>query len=78
MPLEIKSQTSGVHRCAVCGKVTRDPIFYKTCCMNKPVIFCSKKCAKIWVSRWVRNQEQIISRRSRLATQKTVLRRDII
>ncbi len=59
MPLEIKG-IENVYRCIVCGKLTSNPIFYKTCCMNKAAIFCSQQCAQKWISQWIKNQEQII------------------
>lgn len=80
MPLEVKS-SSGVHRCVVCGKLTTNPIFYKTCCMNKPVVFCSNHCVRKWIMEWMRNQEQTLkttSRWSRSTPSTRTLRRDIM
>ena len=63
MPYEVKGRV-GVYRCAICGKIIRDEaIQFKTCCMNKPVVFCSKRCMKIWESKWLRQQEQLKSGR---------------
>ncbi len=61
LPFEVK-QGGGVQRCVVCGKLTSTPILYKTCCMNKPVAFCSQVCASRWIREWMRNQEQVRGR----------------
>lgn len=52
----------GVYRCEVCGRLTSNPIFYKTCCTNKPAVFCSEACARKWIATWMRNQEQQVRR----------------
>jgi methionyl-tRNA synthetase len=59
MPFEIKQNESNkIYRCETCGKlITSNPITYKTCCMNKPVYFCSKPCFTKWLSVWMRRQE---------------------
>jgi hypothetical protein len=68
MPLEVRNViTNAVYRCEVCGKLTSTPIIYKTCCMNKPVILCSRECLNKWLSEWVKNQDQIINRGQNIA-----------
>ncbi len=67
MPFEVKGRV-GVKRCVICGRIVGgDAIQFKTCCMNKPVVFCSRRCMSIWESRWLRNQEQIIKKGKRFA-----------
>ncbi len=59
MPFEVKGKAR-VARCAVCGRIVREEALqFKTCCMNKPVVFCSRKCMRVWESKWLRSQEQI-------------------
>ncbi|MEM0051438.1 MAG: hypothetical protein QXF42_07940 [Sulfolobales archaeon] len=63
MPLEVRNViTNAVYRCEVCGRLTSTPVIYKTCCMNKPVILCSRECLYRWMSEWVKNQDQIVNR----------------
>ena len=76
IPLEIKSKEGSVYRCIVCGKIVTNPIFYKTCCMNKPVVFCSRICARRWISEWVKNQDQLM--KSKSMARRRILRRDIL
>ncbi len=57
MPMQV-SGGGRLYRCEVCGRLTSNPILYKTCCMNKPVAFCSEACARKWIAAWMRNQEQ--------------------
>jgi len=73
MPFELKV-VGGVYRCEVCGRlITSNPFVYKTCCMNKPVILCSRECLIKWVSEWGKNQEQLTS--SRFTNRKGSLRK---
>ncbi len=75
MPFEVKEAKGRVYRCEVCGRLTTNPILYKTCCMNKPVVFCSQACARKWISAWMRNQEQLMrGRGARLRGPGTRLR----
>ncbi|OWJ54456.1 hypothetical protein [Pyrodictium delaneyi] len=57
MPFQLSTDRR-VYRCTVCGRITTKPILYKTCCMNRPVVFCSKVCAEKWIREWMRRQEQ--------------------
>nr|WP_230937984.1 TRASH domain-containing protein [Sulfolobus acidocaldarius] len=46
-------------RCSWCGKViNNEPIVVKTCCNNKPWVFCSRQCYNMWVRDWLKSQEQ--------------------
>ncbi|MET1127788.1 MAG: hypothetical protein ABWW70_00510 [Thermoproteota archaeon] len=69
MPFQVQQDRGqGLYRCAVCGRVVKEPILYKTCCMNKPVAFCSRACASKWLAQWMRNQDLAASRgRGRLS-----------
>ena len=59
MPFQLKADRR-LYRCAVCGRVvTGEPIMLRTCCMNRPVVFCSRACAEKWVREWLRRQEQL-------------------
>jgi hypothetical protein len=58
MPFELEKSVAG-KKCDVCGKIARDPIVIKTCCVNKPVTFCSKKCYQVWKAKWLKRQEQM-------------------
>lgn len=65
MPLQVKGYT-GSSRCSVCGKAVPKPFLQlKTCCVNKPLVFCSKKCMQVWEARWLQRQEQIKRLRSK-------------
>jgi endogenous inhibitor of DNA gyrase (YacG/DUF329 family) len=60
MPYKVEGR-SIILRCTICGKVIRDEgIQFKTCCMNKPMVFCSRRCMQTWETRWLRQQEQIM------------------
>ncbi len=60
MPFEIKKTTKNVQRCFICKKLITNPYStVKTCCVNKPIVFCSKTCMKIWERTWLKKQEQI-------------------
>jgi hypothetical protein len=68
MPLEVKNVIlNATYRCEVCGRLTSSPIIYKTCCMNKPVILCSRECLSNWLSKWVKNQDQNVKRDQNVA-----------
>lgn len=59
MPFEVKGRVR-VARCMVCGRLVDEKAMqFKTCCMNKPVVFCSRRCMKRWESMWLRRQEQL-------------------
>ncbi len=58
MPFELDA-TAAKQRCDICGAIVKDPILIKTCCVNKPVTFCSRKCYQKWKSEWMRRQEQL-------------------
>lgn len=65
MPYEVKGK-SLIYRCQICGKmIHKDAIQFKTCCMNKPVVLCSQRCMRIWETRWLRQQEQIMKSRKK-------------
>ncbi len=58
MPYELKVQKVVENRCTNCGRVIRDnPIVVKTCCVNKPWVFCSRECYRQFVVNWTRNQD---------------------
>jgi len=59
MPFKLREEYSRVYKCEVCGRITLEPIVYKTCCMNKPVYFCSRTCMVKWITEWAKNQEQV-------------------
>jgi len=74
IPFEIREKITGVYRCEFCGKlINANPLIYKTCCMNKPVILCSKECLMKWLAEWGKNQEQLT--RSRTADRRSPLRK---
>lgn len=75
MPFEVKG-ISGVFRCEVCGKlITSNPLVYKTCCMNKPVVLCSKECLSKWIAEWGKNQDQVFSK---VSPRKASLRKIVL
>jgi len=44
MPFQLDTKVNQLH-CSWCEKIVRDnPIVVKTCCNNKPWVFCSKQC----------------------------------
>jgi hypothetical protein len=55
MPFELESD-AGREKCDVCGKRAKDPIVIKTCCVNKPVTFCSRRCYQVWKAKWLKIQ----------------------
>ncbi|CCC81066.1 hypothetical protein [Thermoproteus tenax] len=58
MPFELKVQRPAVSRCSNCGKLINGPgIVVKTCCVNKPWVFCSKECYRQFLSKWTKNQD---------------------
>ncbi|AFA38734.1 MAG: TRASH domain-containing protein [Pyrobaculum sp.] len=58
MPFELKITRTVDLRCSNCGKIiTGEPIVVKTCCVNKPWVFCSRECYKQFVAKWTRNQD---------------------
>jgi len=59
MPFQLREEYNKIYRCEVCGRTVLEPIVYKTCCMNKPVYFCSRVCMVKWISEWTKNQEQV-------------------
>lgn len=60
MPFEIGKNVTNINRCFVCKKIVTNPYaVIKTCCVNKPIIFCSKTCKNIWERSWLKRQEQI-------------------
>jgi len=65
MPFELDKNAAKM-RCDVCGKIARDPIVIKTCCVDHPVTFCSRSCYQKWKAGWTRRQEQLVSRRKRI------------
>jgi hypothetical protein len=68
MPLEVKNViVNATYRCEICGRLTSSPIIYKTCCMNKPIILCSRECLSKWMSEWIKNQDQIAKRDQNVA-----------
>lgn len=59
MPFQVRGYSASM-RCSVCGRIVAKPFLQiKTCCVNKPLIFCSKRCMQMWEMRWLRGQEQI-------------------
>ncbi|MFP3233270.1 MAG: TRASH domain-containing protein [Sulfolobaceae archaeon] len=58
MPMQLDVHTNAL-RCSWCGKfIHGEPITVKTCCNNKPWVFCSKQCYNMWVREWLKRQEQ--------------------
>lgn len=58
MPLELKLPKTTELRCSNCGRViTGTPISVKTCCVNKPWVFCSRECYRDFVAKWTKNQD---------------------
>ena len=58
MPFELKVQRSIELRCSNCGKlITGTPIVAKTCCVNKPWVFCNRECYRQFLAKWTRNQD---------------------
>lgn len=58
MPFELKVQRTTELRCSNCGRViAANPIVVKTCCVNKPWVFCSRECYRAFISKWTRNQD---------------------
>ncbi len=67
----ILNNVQGQLRCSNCGRIIiGQPIVVKTCCVNKPWVFCSEECYNEFLRRWVRNQEPHKGRNS--------LRRDVL
>lgn len=63
MPFQLDTKVNQL-RCSWCGKLIKDnPIIVKTCCNNKPWVFCSKQCYNNWVREWMRRQEQRVGTR---------------
>ncbi|NON62206.1 hypothetical protein HLB03_05780 [Acidianus sp. DSM 29099] len=59
MPFKLDTETREIH-CSWCKQVIRGkPIVVKTCCNNKPFIFCSSRCYNNWMREWLKRQEQI-------------------
>jgi hypothetical protein len=59
MPLKLDTKINEI-RCSWCKKIIRgNPIVVKTCCNNKPLVFCSNSCYMAWMRQWLRKQEQI-------------------
>ncbi|MEM1579300.1 MAG: hypothetical protein QXN34_07605 [Archaeoglobaceae archaeon] len=54
MPFKLSDEKSG--KCSVCGKISEKLILAKTCCVNKPVTFCSKSCYQKWKAEWLKKQ----------------------
>lgn len=66
MQLELTIKSFTQYRCDNCGKIIKgNPLGVKTCCVNKPKVFCSLLCLKQFTSQWVRSQEAIKSCRTR-------------
>ncbi|MCY0859713.1 MAG: TRASH domain-containing protein [Sulfolobaceae archaeon] len=62
MPLNLNAETLQ-QRCSWCGKIIKGkPIVVKTCCNNKPWVFCSDSCYRQWHADWLRKQEQKIGK----------------
>lgn len=58
MPLRIGGASSTQLRCDNCGRVIAgEPIMVKTCCVNRPWVFCSEQCMRQFTSKWMMNQE---------------------
>jgi endogenous inhibitor of DNA gyrase (YacG/DUF329 family) len=58
MPFQLETQVAQA-RCNICGRIIKEkPIIVKTCCSNKPWVFCSDKCYRTWLSEWLKRQEQ--------------------
>jgi len=58
MAFELKVVKTTELRCTNCGKIiTGSPIVVKTCCVNKPWVFCSRECYKAFLTKWTRNQD---------------------
>ncbi|AWR98257.1 hypothetical protein DFR86_05950 [Acidianus sulfidivorans JP7] len=60
MPLEIEDINNRAIRCDQCHNIIRGkPLVVKTCCNNKPLVFCSSKCYQEWMREWMKKQEQM-------------------
>ncbi|PVU78716.1 hypothetical protein DDW12_00060 [Sulfolobus islandicus] len=58
MPLQLNTNTVTL-KCSWCGNIIKEnPIVVKTCCNNKPWVFCSNRCYQQWLADWLRKQEQ--------------------
>ncbi|MEM1598059.1 MAG: TRASH domain-containing protein [Pyrobaculum sp.] len=58
MPFELKVAKVTELRCTNCGRIIQGaPIVVKTCCVNKPWVFCSRECQKQFTMKWTRNQD---------------------
>ncbi|MUN28320.1 TRASH domain-containing protein [Sulfolobus metallicus DSM 6482 = JCM 9184] len=63
MPLKIEYDTTSI-KCDWCKQVIKGkPLTVKTCCNNKPWVFCSERCYRQWMTEWLRRQEQIKGKR---------------
>ncbi|MGC9153456.1 MAG: TRASH domain-containing protein [Vulcanisaeta sp.] len=55
MPFLLNQGTTQL-RCSNCGKIIiRQPIVVKTCCVNKPWVFCSEQCYDDFLRKWIKN-----------------------
>lgn len=62
MPFQLETSIKEI-RCDWCKQIIKNkPIVVKTCCNNKPVIFCSNKCYTEWMREWLKKQEQMKQR----------------
>ncbi len=62
MPFELKVKNVTQYRCDNCGRIIREnPIVIKTCCVNKPWVFCSTQCLGQFTSKWMKNQDAMKS-----------------
>ncbi|MDT7875995.1 MAG: TRASH domain-containing protein [Sulfolobaceae archaeon] len=58
MPFQLDVKVNAL-KCSWCGNIIRgEPIIVKTCCNNKPWVFCSRQCYNSWVKEWLKRQEQ--------------------
>ncbi len=59
MPFQLNTEVK-FERCTWCGGVIKEkPIVVKTCCSNKPKVFCSQRCYEAWKREWLKAQEQL-------------------
>ena len=64
MPFFLGSEVNEL-RCSWCSKIIKEkPIVVKTCCSNKPKVFCSQRCYESWKREWLKSQEQLRRGRS--------------
>ncbi|TRM93637.1 hypothetical protein DJ526_03400, partial [Sulfolobus sp. A20-N-G8] len=55
MPFQLNTMNNVSLKCNWCGTIIKtNPIVVKTCCNNKPWVFCSNGCYQKWLAEWLK------------------------